>query len=148
MHSRVFQMSTEPLTVDDYAEDYELADMGKADYVIASDRDDDIAWLKECSPGIEISDDNSYLVVSSKEEYFKNNYEKFLEAVKEASTMPLSLFISCQSFSTVYRIESSYEEEYSFRVLLDDCVYSFDDFVRTAEEGKKYFIGSTFDYHI
>ena len=65
MHSRIFQLSEEPLCPDDYATDFDLADMEKADYVICSDRQDDIAWLKECVLGIEFAEDNSYFRILS-----------------------------------------------------------------------------------
>ena len=100
MHSRIFQVSTNPINETDYIDECCYWDHWfineVADYVANStDRDGDIEWLMEYSKGIIISEDENgkFLIVTDKEKYFKNAFENFQEAINKVSKYTIDDFI-------------------------------------------------------
>ena len=157
MHSRIYQINKTPIDRDDYIEESDYYDHwfinSVADYVNENtNRDEDIMWLKDCyeKQGVSFGkDDNGeYFVVEDKAKYFESKFENFQKALKEMSEKTLGDFIVGATDMLMYRIKDSYENKFGFYVEDGDCgLTTFDNFMRSATDGEKYYIGATIDYH-
>lgn len=157
MHSRIYQISKEPIYKCDYIEEDYYHDHwftnSIADYVNGNtDRDDDIKWLKDCYEKYDLSfgvDGNGeYFVVNDKTKYFAQNFEEFQKALKELSSATFDDFVSGKCGIFLYRLNEAYNDKFSFYVECEGCgCETFDEFMRYAEVGTKYYIGATIDYH-
>ena len=159
MHSRIYQISETPIDKEDYIEESNYYDHwftnSVADYINDdTNRDDDIEWLKGCylKKGLSFGQDDNgeYFVVEDKSKYFEANFEEFKKELKELSEKTLDDFMSGESDMSLYRLKSSYDDEFGFYI--DDGgeyhgVTTFDTFMRCATVGTKYYIGATIDYH-
>lgn len=153
MHSRIFQVSANPINETDYIDECHYWEHWFtneiADYVANStDRDGDIEWLMDCVKGIIISEDENgkFLIVTDKEKYFKNSFENFQKAINKVSKYTIDDFIQNSSYE-IWKIKNSYENRFGFYI---DCNYdlmSLDRFIRLSPINKKYYIGGTVDYH-
>ena len=157
MHSRIYQISKEPIQKCDYIEEDNYYDHwftnSIADYVNGNtDRGDDIKWLKDCceDKGLSFgSDDNGeYFVINDKMKYFTQNFEAFQKALKKLSNTTFDDFVSGESGIFLYRLKEAYNDKFGFYVECESCgCETFDGFMRCAEVGVKYYIGATIDYH-
>lgn len=154
MHSRIYQISTEPIERDDYiSEDYLIDHWftnSVADYVSDdTDRDRDIEWLKEfanVNGGLVVDSDEHgyYLMVTDKEKFFERSYKKFKETLDKIKDCSLEQF--SKGISEMWTLKDAYEDKFSFYIYTDDPI-TLDDFVRRAELNQKLYIGATIDYH-
>jgi len=161
MHSRIFQISTEPIEKEDYIEEstfYDTTFVGEvADYVNENtDRNDDIEWLKCCYENVEgIIIDNGTITITDKKKYFEKKFEKFKEQLNKLETeTTLEAFAKADrtyyDFSyTLWELKCAAEgDKFGFYVYdTQDGLYRFDDFVRYYDENVPYYIGATIDYH-
>lgn len=158
MHSRIFQLTKEPLAPEEYISEgdfYEHWFLDTiADYVSdACIREEDIEWLKKRARGYRIaSDDNGiFLEVYSKEEYFEFAYQRFYQLIKKIERCTLAEFAN--GIDGMFELKDAYDDRFSFYVYSDDedddggNLDTFDSFIRGAEIGVKYYIGGTVDYH-
>lgn len=164
MHSRIFQLSHEPLTKDEYIDEntfydgYEYFLGPVADYISDdTQRDEDIDWLNEVLFNsmndvdlFEINKELGYIVFKKgfKESYFEASFNKLKELVAK---LELSDFIKhSNSRFNPYILENLIEDKFGFYIYLD-CYGGFlntlDDFLRGAELDTKYYFGATLDYH-
>ena len=157
MHSRIFQISKEPIDKDDYIEEsyyYDQWFIGSiADYVNGvTHRDDDIQWLKDCYEERGLSfgadDGGEYFIIVDKNKYFEPKFEVFKTQLGELLNATLEDFASVKLDMNVQRLRMAYEEKYGFYIDGDGWgTCTFDDFVRCGQNGMKYYIGATIDYH-
>jgi hypothetical protein len=159
MHSRIYQISKAPIDKLDYIDEEKYYDHwftnSVADYVNGdTDRDYDIEWLGNCykNKGLSFGQDNNgeYFIVENKTKYFEANFEKFQKELKELSEKTLDDFMGGESNMSLYRLKSSYDNEFGFYIDDEDeyhGVATFDRFMRCATVGTKYYIGATIDYH-
>lgn len=155
MHSRIFQLSTNPIKKEDYTDESEYYDhwftKSVADYVIDSDyRDEDLKWLEDCyeNQGIEFGkDDNGeYLIIKSKHKYFENSFTKFMETINKIKNYTIDDFIN--GFFEMWHLKNAYEDKYGFYTDVEDYgLITMDEFVRKFSENVKFYIGGTLDYH-
>ena len=152
MHSRIFQVSLEPINKADYIEESNYWDHWflneVADYVVDSDdRNADIAWLKDCEKGYTVNHDanGDYLVITSRTDYFKNAFKRFAETLEQIKNCTIENFAT--GMYEIWGLENSYEDKFGFYVDADGELMTFDSFVRHCAEGEKYYIGGTIDYH-
>lgn len=155
MHSRIFQVSTEPIDKADYITESDYWDhwfmYSIADYVNENCfRDEDLKWLEDCydEKGIKFGVDNNgeYLIIESKEEYFKNAFKRFQELLDKVKGYNINGFIN--GINEMWELKNAYEEKYGFYVQTDDNgLITLDEFIRVYEENQKYYIGGTIDYH-
>jgi hypothetical protein len=157
MHSRIFQISKTPINIEDYIDEShyydhwftnEIADYVNGDTV----RENDIDWLKACveNRGISFSPygDGMHIIVEDKVKYFESKFNRFHDSLKELSTVSIEEFISGQCGLSMYNLKEAYDDRFGFYVDSDETdLVTFDDFVRQAEVGAKYYIGTTIDYH-
>ena len=144
MHSRIYQISKTPIDRVDYIDEEKYYDHwftnSVADYVNGdTDRDDDIEWLKSCykNKGLSFGQDNNgeYFIVENKTKYFEANFEKFQKELKELSEKTLDDFMGGESNMSLYRLKSSYDDEFGFYIDDEDeyhGVATFDRFMRCA----------------
>ena len=157
MHSRIFQISKNPIDKEDYIEESNYWDHwftnSVADYVNGdTDRDNDIQWLKNCygDTGLSFGVDNGgeYFIITDKAKYFASNFETFQKTLKELSEITLDDFVNGQCGVQMHILKSTYDDDLGFYVDGDDTgMQTFDDCIRYSENGTKFYIGSTIDYH-
>lgn len=158
MHSRKYQISTEPVSPSVYLSESDFDEhwfIGAiADYVNDDvDHDEEIQSLREMLEQRQIAvfnEDGSFtLMPHGKNSYFKGDYERFKEAVHKAVSMTLEEFVDyAKSFNTMFQIKDSYCDKYGLYVSSDDFgTIPFDEFVRRAKPETPYFIGAVLDYH-
>ena len=157
MHSRIYQISKNPIDKCDYIEESHYYDhwfIGSvADYVSEyTDRNDDIQWLKDCyeKRGISFGIDNNgeYFVIEDKTQYFAPKFEVFQKTLSELLTLTFDDFVSGKSGYPLYSLKNAFNEKFGFYVDGEDInMESFDSFVRYADIDVKYYIGATIDYH-
>lgn len=157
MHSRIFQISKQPIDKIDYIEESNYHDHWFtnqiADYVDGcTDRESDIGWLKSCynNQGLSFgADDNGeYFIVEDKNRYFEPKFERFQKTLQELSAATLEDFVSDKSGLQMYSLKEAYDDKFGFYVDSEETfLVSFDEFVRCSEAGIKYYIGATIDYH-
>lgn len=159
MHSRIFQISKEPISPDDYVTESDYYDMWftstVADYVDSdTDRAEDIRLLREklrdsCAFGSD--DGGEYMIVVDAKKYFEPKYKEFRQLVKKLSGWTLDDFSGTRETNehTMFDLKDCYYAEFDVYV---DWDYwgeptSLDNFLRLAKPGTKYYFGATIDYH-
>lgn len=155
MHSRIFQVGTQPIVKADYIKksffyDHWFLDQ-IADYVLDdTDRQDDIEWLKGyAKQGITFGADENgeFFTITDKNEFFKTKFKAFKDALQKLSTMTIDEFVTDINNLDIYEMQQAYNETHGFYVCYNDGVLTLDEFVRFAETDTKYYIGATIDYH-
>ena len=83
-----------------------------------------------------------------KQTWFADKHRAFIEAAQRLSQVSLDHFIAyvdlhdlCDAYDTRFEAYVQYTEQFS------DETLTLDDFVRSAEPGKAYYIGGACDYH-
>lgn len=157
MHSRIFQISKNPIDKSDYIEESNYWNHwftnSVADYVNGdTNRESDINWLKTCyaNRGLSFGVDNGevYFIVEDKSKYFAKSFEVFQNALKKLSEVTLDDFVNGMCGGQVYSIKAAYDDDLGFYVDGDDAgMQTFDDFIRYNDNGAKFYIGATIDYH-
>lgn len=157
MHSRIYQISKNPIDKVDYIEESHYWDHwftgSIADYVNGdTDREDDIKWLKDCydNEGLSfgVDDDGEYFIIEDKSQYFTKRFETFQKTLKELSEITLDDFVSSRSSMQMYTLKSVYDDKFGFYVDGDDTgMETFDECIRSNSNGTKFYIGATIDYH-
>lgn len=156
MHSRIFQVSKEPVTEDKLIEEYRYEDgfVGRiADYVVKQgDITEDIEWLTRCKKGIEVTEKDGIttLKIVSKRDYFEGAFENFQKLINKFSDYTLSDFIDSKNWLDFYQLKDSYDDQHAFYIDDNDEYFgiaTLDEFMRNVEDGDIYYIGNTFDYH-
>lgn len=157
MHSRIFQISKTPIHKDDYIDESRYYDHWFLDSIAAyvdddTDRAEDIEDLEYCygAHGISFGVDKGgeYFIVEDKVKYFKSNFKRFQEALNELSTVTLEDFASGGCSMQIYRLKEAYDDKFGYYVDGDEVyLKTFDEFIRYSNNGSKYYIGATIDYH-
>ena len=151
MHSRIFQISKEPIKEEDYIDMDDMPDSFYekiADYVWSSSRESDIDWLKEKLTEVaEFSGD--HFTIINKKKYFEDKYVRFINKAKELENISLEDFIEGKAGYIIYFLEAEEDDKWGFYVYQSPGNYyeTLDLFMRCAQEGKIYYIGNTLDYH-
>ena len=153
MHSRLFQLSLEPIEEDDLIDDFDLQYnfIGQiADYARDSvDKEDDLEWLESVIGKHGAVIDHKKKTICFEEgfklSYFKKKFDSFKERVSDL-TLETFAGISKGSSMDLYVVEKLLEDKFDFYIYIDypQCL---DDFVRDLEEGKTYYFGNIIDYH-
>lgn len=157
MHSRIYQISRNPIDKYDYIEEDRYYDHwftnSVADYVDDdTDRTDDIQWLKDCymdsGLSFDTDDNGEYFIVEDKVKYFASKFKTFQAALKELSEITLDEFVSNKIDGQMYILQDAYDSKFGFYVDGEETyLETFDSFMRYANIGDKFYIGATIDYH-
>lgn len=155
MHSNIYEIGETSWKDNDLvcnADDIPEWFQNKVDYIVEDNsREFFLSSLKREGLTVGKDDDGDFLVVDDKEKFFEHRYEHFKEMVKKLEEVTLKEFseYSFQVAGDVWEVQDSYSSEFSFQFFdsFNGEIVSFNDFVRNADVGKKYYIGQTFDYH-
>ena len=154
MHSRIYQISENPIEEENLIEEYRYDEWDKADYVVKetseTDIESDLEWVQTANKGLQVNKEKKTITIVSKKEYFEDKHEKFRELARELSFISMDDFMSGKEYFKFYDLECAYEEKHGFYVDDNDeyiGLTNLDNWVRNAEEGKEYYIGNIFDYH-
>lgn len=157
MHSRIFQISKNPIDKVDYIGESHYWDHwftnSVADYVNGdTDRENDIKWLKDCygNEGLSfgVDEGGEYFIVEDKSKFFAKNFEAFQKALKELTEVTIDDFVTGKYGMKMYNLKSAYDDELGFYVDGDDTgMETFDSCIRSSSNGTKFYIGATIDYH-
>ena len=162
MHSRIFQMSSKPISKEDYlGEDYFYDDFVPCvgDYVSEVKNDtDSLKWLEgylNARGGVELDIANRTLKIVDKEKYFESDYEKFKKVLDEAKNMTLSSFSrsgenrGLEADLTIYDLKRLYEgDKFGFYLVSKEDGYEpLNSYIRWLNNGTVLYIGAVFDYH-
>lgn len=156
MHSRIFQISRNPIKKDCYLSEFDYEDhwftYQIADYVSdTSDPERDYEWLNEVK-GITVDAKKKTLTIDSKAEYFNGKYHEFTMLAKTLSEISLNEFITNEKNLDEYRMRQAYEDKVGFYVD-DNSEYfgmaTLDSFMRSQKvcEGDVFHLGAVIDYH-
>ena len=158
MHSRIFQISREPIDPENYcSENFELpydSEYGilvdPIDYVVClSDegKEESIQWLKEVYKDV-FKIDGDKVTVVNKKAYFKKRYQDFMKEMKKLKNITLEQFSTCEYNKTFRNLKNDYEEEFGFWVdSMQTGMDTLDEFMRRIENGFVFYIGAVMDYH-
>lgn len=151
MHSRIFQVSMEPIEEENYICEAEYCDhwftREIANYVSDDcDRDGDIKRLANIAKGYSVGEDDNgeYIIITNKEEYFSYAYVKFMEALNKIGKPTLEEFTNGIS---LWNLDQAVEDQFGFYVDADGKLMTFDAFIRRCAINEKYYIGGTIDYN-
>ena len=156
MHSRIYQVSEKP--VEDFiSEDryYEGFVGNYADYVseVEHKSDDylnDLKWLQNATNGLEVNIKEGTITIISKKEYFEKKYEEFKKLLEELEATTLEEFIGNKCAFKMTSLKYTYDDTAGFYIDDNDDyvgLTTLDNWVRNAEEGKTYYVGTIIDYH-
>lgn len=159
MHSKIFQLSTEPISKEDYktADDYvDTGFMQIADYtddMDDEDRESCIDWFsKYLVSGAEIK--NGVLEIKDKKKLLEGQFQTFRKTAGLLQYVSLDDFCEPE-FSKgtedlgylMYTLDAAYSDKYGYYVDIDDYPVPLSDFLRRAHNGDRYYIGAVIDYH-
>ena len=158
MHSRIYQITTEPVPADEHLSESYFCEhwfVGSiADYVAGGlNHGLEIDCFKESLVKSRVaffhSDDCFSILPRGKETYFRHTFADFSDAVKKAASVSLEDFAgNGECSSLVYRIKNSFCDKFGPYVSSDEFdTIPLDEFIRDAEPGKRYYIGGILDYH-
>ena len=156
MHSRIIQISTTKVDEMVYLEDWQVPEWFTnevADYVIESDREEDIQWLREIFATYDQLTINEYGVITIGnvegllEEHFRDRFEEFKEIADVQTFKDFAMGVD------IYNIERLIDDErglYISNFETGDLI-TMDRFIRSLALGyykdRVFHIGSTLDYH-
>lgn len=159
MHSRIFQIESSPVDVEDrICEDSipEWFTNSIADYVSdvsAENRDEEFEWLMSSNFGRVCTRDGDTLTFKIDiGDYFDEYFEKFKKAVDTLSKIDFNQFVTQSTGysnldSAMYSLKESYSDQFGFYVWHDDELYTMQQWMRTVEPLGKYYLGGVVDYH-
>ena len=160
MLNYIYQITENQISSDDYLHEVSLYDsnfLGNiADRVKNNvDRNGSLLSLKERFECGQIAkfNDNDYsfgLLGNAKKRYFKGKHNKFIEDIEILSNTTEEEFLenNDQISTNLRNVTGVFCREFADYVYSDDSEpITFDEFIRSAEIGKKYFIGGIVDYH-
>lgn len=153
MHSRIFQISEEPIKQDDYMEEdkFYVNQLDFMDYcVTVDDPIPSYEWFAREANGIEIDTAAKTLTVISKEDYFRHKYEAFMKAIQKTKDWTLEDFIGFGSFAAMFDIRDNYDDKFGFYAYSDyDGLQTMDSFMRSGsvKDGDVFHLGGVVDYH-
>lgn len=157
MHSRIIQVSKEPVTKDKYISEAFVPDWfyNTADYVIETEsRIDEVerveGYLKRRGAEFNTEEDNAYFIISDREKYFENDYRSFVNKLEELHKITdINSFIEPygQVSSLLFKIDELYDPRFDFYVVYKEEFMTMASFMRTCDTGCKYYIGEILDYH-
>lgn len=154
MFNAIYQVSLDPIPSDEYISESDFWDswfLGRvAEYVDGNvDRNKEIDILKSSleSAGLSFGEDEhgDWLIVNSKEGYFRQAFEKFKEQLEILSNYSLEDFSSA-CFFDMFALNKYYDDKQSVYISADGELMTLDTFIRRCLVGEKYYIGGVVGY--
>lgn len=158
MHSRIFQLESSPVAKKDRISSDDIPEwfcVKIADYVDdlpESARQENIDWLVGSFLGICEKRGGHLVFHGDAETYFADEfkYKKFVETINRLRNVSLKSFVDLHSdLSYIIRsLQCSYDDQYGFYIWSDCDIETMDNWVRSADLTKTYYIGGIVDYHV
>ena len=166
-HGKILQVSKQPIKRQDYfvADDFYYDDGNNAigsgvDYIRDMDEEEEkdcLAWLEQfpdyySENAIKFDAKARTMTIISKEEYFKQRYEKVNEACQQIIDDGLEIFAGLVRTVSFYHSFSDIEYYGNDRYGLQISEYKgdttcMDTFMRNVNDGDVYYIGAVIDFH-
>ena len=153
MFNAIYQVSLEPIPSDEYISESDFGDSWFLE-MVAEYVDDDIDRNKEIdilkssleSAGLSFGEDEhgDWLIVNSKEEYFKAAFEKFKEQLAKLANYSLKDFSGVAL--DIYYLNKYYDDKQSVYFSADGEPMTLDTFIRRCLADEKYYIGGVVGY--
>ena len=162
MHARIYQISKNPITEDDYITEDRYYDWfvgSVADYVDGqTNRQGDLENLKENMERLGIakfSSDLSFMTIVDKSKYFDVKYIRWKELLSQLLATPFEVFCGGEGVNSLsmaeYGLREVYDDKYG--IYMDDNGeyygnQTLDEFMRNTNDGDIWYFGATIDYHM
>ena len=158
MHSRIYQISENLIQEENLITEGRYSMEGFigriADYVVPVDSlpniKSDLEWLENATRGIEVDTEANTIKITSKKEYFEENFENFKKLTEKLNSISLEDFTETGVSISISTLCNLHENKRGFYIDDNDeylGTVPFDTWVRHAEENKIYYVGSIFNYH-
>ena len=158
MHSKIIQISKEPIEEENYISesDYYESFVGSiADYVadleddeVESEKRDFISSLEK--RGIVKGDNGNEFTIVNKTKFFEGLYEEFVSHVQKLADATLEAFCNGKLDDAMYCLNTSYKNKYD--IYIDDKgewygLVPLSEFMRSVNNGETFYLGGAVDYH-
>lgn len=163
MHSRIYQLENDPVTVADRACQDILPDWfteSIADYVVDIDqnREDEIKWLMETNFGDVCKRAGDRITFNIDiGAFFDKDFRKFQETIENLSKVTFNHFVKGRLPGVeyeksldhlMYLLRGAYDDKFGFYVWHEEELYTMQSWMReVAEPCGVYYIGGIMDYH-
>ena len=160
MHDAIYEITTSPVSPEDYREqshfydhwfvgsiaDYVNSDIDRASYLSSFSE-----WFEGIGCAVFLNGVDSFEILpDGREKYFKAKRTAFVEAVEALDrSTPTDFYTGSGGIEEkVRRLNDAYAEKFGTYVSSEEFeTIPFDEFMRSAEVGKPYYIGGVIDYH-
>jgi len=157
MHSRIYQISTEPISAEDFLTESnldghwftkEIADCVD-DEVNLTEEIDGFKTLLERHQMAAFHDEASFTFnPKGRMAYFKSAHKSFITAAQTAASLTLEQFSANEGSQLLDALSRSYCDRDGWYVFSEQYdVIPFDEFLHYAVIGQRYYIGGVLDYH-
>lgn len=157
MHSRIFELSKEPIPEHARMCDCSIPEWfyeSVADYTSTrSDRGLDIKWFLEAIAEIvkvEEEGESFIFIPEARKKYFEKQYREFLDKARELSDISLDAFVGETEYDiglAMYKLNEHYRDKFSFYIYFNDELKSLDEWIRETDLSGSFYFGGTLDYH-
>lgn len=161
MHSRIFQVSKEPIAPEELMSKHSIPEYftsGIADYAAeVDDLDGELAYFIESEQGILEAGTEPHtfrLAQQGRENYFRDKFKQFQELCAQMMSASLEDFIGReprpwdQRFSyLMYQLNDAYCDRYGYYIFENDELMPYCDWMREADAEAVYYLGAVLDYH-
>jgi len=160
MHNYIFELSSTAIPEDERYSIFDIPDWFKGSIADAAydtageERELAIASLiKGLGPYCSFEDGRVQFSGDVKEQYFRGNFEIFLEAATMLAATDYRTFSgqerSCDFARAITNLNQAYEEKFDFYIYLsdEDELIPGDAWVRDLDLSDCYYIGGVIDYH-
>lgn len=158
MHSTVYELSDHPIAAEKFITSGYLPDWffsSIADYATemsGTERADSIATLAEHFGSLCTRRGNQISFSPQlKQTYFKESHRYFKEAAKALSKTDYDVFAGITPTTAFHlalnSITESYTDKYSFYIYEDGKLSPLDNWLRSADISKPFYVGGTINYH-
>lgn len=155
----IYQITTRPLPIDEFIMVNDFIDHWIFGTISDSvnnniDRNEEIQRFREWLEKLQAADFNNkgdvfVIPPGGKETYFMRAFSNFKETIKKAADITFEDFVGISDcFLLIYQMNNSYCDKNGTYVSSDEFgTIPFDEFMRDAETGKKYYINGIVYYH-
>ena len=172
MHNYIIQIETYPVAPHQRMSMGDILDntnfVGEiADYIdtldghrsesYAEDLYQDLAHANELTPFLvnmtKLLPDSSYVLTFSKgfkEAWFSLKYKEFCKVMDRLNTIDEQDFANDPDHNTSYylfQLREMFNERFGVYIWMDDELYTLDEFIRSLDYDRRYYIGAALDYH-
>lgn len=158
MHSTVYELSTHPIPAEEQLSPGYLPDWffdtiaNYATGMSGTERADSIATLAEHFGTLcDRNGDQIRFSPLLKQHYFKERHKYFMEAAKALTQTEYNVFAGITPATAFHlalnSITESYTDKYSFYIYEEGELSPLDNWLRSADISKPFYVGGTINYH-